>query len=162
MKKLILVCGPAGIGKSTYCAKYITEHTEENAHIVAADEIRREMCGSYKKFPKNMDMTPIYDKMIETATNLFNSSDDITIIVDTTMLYDERRLFFLDNLPAFDETLLVLLKAHDYSICLERNKQRIEEKWVPEEVIKSMSAAYEEPGKDVKEKVTELVTVYND
>ena len=35
MKKLVLVCGPAGIGKSSFCKKYISEHPDENIFIVS-------------------------------------------------------------------------------------------------------------------------------
>lgn len=158
----MLICGPAGIGKSTFAKKYVEEHGDENCLIIAADEVRKEMCGSYKDFPPGKNMMPVYDKMIELAKSAYYGNKSITIIFDTTMLYDERRLYFIDNLPHFDEIDLYLLKMHDYSGCLFRNKQRDEEKWVPDEVISSMAQNYEDPGEEVHEKVSKIITVYKD
>lgn len=162
VKKLLLICGPAGIGKSTFARKYVEEHPLENCLIIAADEVRKEMCGSYKDFPPGKNMMPIYDKMIELAKKAYEESPSLTLIFDTTMLYDERRLYFIDNLPHFDEIDLYLLKMHDYSGCLTRNKQRIEEKQVPDEVIESMAQNYEDPGEEVHDKVTRIITLYRD
>jgi uridine kinase len=51
MKKLILVAGPAGIGKSRYCRKLRQTHPQENVHILSSDEIRKAMTHSYRLFP---------------------------------------------------------------------------------------------------------------
>ena len=56
MKKLMLVCGPAGIGKSTFCEAYRKEHPQEDVHVVAADEIRKAMYGGYDRFPPDHNM----------------------------------------------------------------------------------------------------------
>jgi GTPase SAR1 family protein len=111
MKKLILVCGPAGIGKSTWCEAYKTEHPSEDVNILAADEVRKSMYGGYDKFPPDHNMMHVYLQMIAIATDLYNTHPNLTLILDTTMLYDERRLFFVRHLPKFDERILVLLKA---------------------------------------------------
>lgn len=162
MKKLILVCGPAGIGKSTFCRRYVNEHPEEHCIVIAADEVRKEMCGSYKAFLPGKNMIPIYDKMIDLAKEAYEQSDDVTVIYDTTMLYDERRLYFIDRLPKLDQIDLYLLKMHDYSDCLNRNHARDEEKWVPEEVIMSMCENYEDPGEEVQSKVDNIYVLYRD
>lgn len=155
MKKLILVCGPAAIGKSTFCKKYHDTHPEEDVRVIAADEVRKEMCGSYKNFPPDRNMKPIYEKMIEIIKDLYNSVDNLTVMLDTTMLYDGLRLYFVEQLPMFEYKVLYLLKLHDYNTCLIRNKQRIEEKWVPEDVIISMAKNYRDPSK-------ETIAVFNE
>jgi predicted ABC-type ATPase len=50
MKKLILVAGPAGIGKSRYCRTYAQTHPQENVQILSSDEIRKAMTHSYRLF----------------------------------------------------------------------------------------------------------------
>ena len=95
MKKLILVCGPAAIGKSTFCNKYAIEHPEEVVKVISADEVRKEMCGSYKKFPPNKNMSPVYEKIIELAKEYYYTMDNVTVMLDTTLLYDKLRLFFI-------------------------------------------------------------------
>lgn len=162
MKKLILVCGPAAIGKSTFCKKYALEHPSEHVEVISADEIRKEMCGSYKKFPPNKNMKPIYEKIVETAKNFYNSLDNVTIMLDTTMLYDGLRLYFIEQLPMYTDRHLYLLKLHDYKQCLIRNKQRIEEKWVPEEIIISMYENYADPKPEVVKQFSSYQVFYVD
>lgn len=162
MKKLILVCGPAGIGKSTWCEAYKTEHPSEDVSILAADEVRKSMYGGYDKFPPDHNMMHVYLQMIAIATDLYNTHPNLTLILDTTMLYDERRLFFVRHLPKFDERILVLLKLHDYSKCLERNHQRGQEKWVPEQVILDMAKHYVDPDPDCRRHFTEVKEIYVD
>lgn len=162
MKKLILVCGPAAIGKSTFCKKYQEGHKDEDVRVVAADEVRKEICGSYKNFPPHKNMKPIYERMIEIIKNLYATVDNLTVMLDTTMLYDGLRLYFIEQLPMFEYKALYLLKLHDYNICLIRNKQRIEEKWVPEDVIMSMAKNYKDPAKSTIEKFNEYREFYVD
>lgn len=162
MKKLILVCGPAGIGKSTFCRHYIAIHPEEEVHIISSDEIRKTMCGAYDRFPPNHNMNLIYGAMNEEAIRLYHEKNALTLLFDTTMLNDERRLYFLDHLPHFDETDLYLLKLHRWETCLERNRQRQSEKWVPEEVVKDMIACYRDPTPEVARRFDHIETFYLD
>lgn len=162
MKKLVLVCGPAGIGKSTFCRKYEKDHPNEVCVIIAADEIRKVMTGGYDKFPPNKNMMVIYERMLELGEEAYKEHEDVTIIMDTTMLYDERRLYFLRNLPPFDEKVLYLLKVHDVNVCLERNKNRDSEKKVPEDVIMDMNSHYVDPSPETRNKFDEVAEVYVD
>lgn len=162
MRKLILVCGPAGIGKSTFCQHYAQKHPLERVVIIASDEIRKSMTGSYQKFLSNKNMTPIYHAMCVEATRLYQEGKDITVMLDTTMLYDERRLYFVDNIPHFEEEDLYLLKLHDYGVCYSRNKKRSKEKWVPEDVIKDMIKNYADPSIETMKRFDHVETFYID
>ena len=148
MKKLILVCGPAAIGKSTWSHGYQMRHPDEKVVILSADEVRKELYGSYKSFPPNNNMMIVYDEMIDRAKKLCEENESITVLFDTTMLYDERRLYFRRHLTCFDRYTLILLKLHDYELCIKRNKMREEEKWVPEDVIRDMAVSYMDPSPD--------------
>ncbi len=162
MKKLVFVCGPAGIGKSTFCRQYAQKHPEENVKIVSSDEERKKITGSYLLFPPNKDMHPVYMGMVKNATALFAKEKNVTILLDTTMLTDERRNFFLNHLPNFDEYWIYLLKLHDWSICLKQNQMRQKEKWVPEDVIENMIKRYKDPKPDTVSKFSKVETVYMD
>lgn len=162
MKKLILVSGPAGIGKSTWSKNYASSHPEEKVIVIAADEIRKAMCGGYDKFPENNNMMLVYDEMIRVAKEAAESHKDVTILFDTTMLYDERRLYFRRQLQGFDEYELFLLKLHDYNQCLIRNKKRPMEKWVPEDVIKNMVRRYADPSPYCKLQFDHVEEIYVD
>ncbi|MDO5329917.1 MAG: ATP-binding protein [Bacillota bacterium] len=163
MKKLILVCGPAGIGKSTFCRKYEADHPDEEVKIIAADEVRMAMTGGYDKFPPNHNMMVVYERMIELAEQYFSEGgDNLTIMMDTTMLYDERRSYFLRNIRGYERKELFLLKVKDVKTCLERNHLRKQEKWVPEEVIIDMYNCYKDPAPEVAKQFDEVKTFYVD
>lgn len=162
MKKLILVCGPAAIGKSTWSKGYMASHPDERVEVITADEVRKDMYGSYRSFPPNGNMMIVYQKMIEMAAELAKNHDSITVIIDTTMLYDERRLYFRRHLPMFDHYSLVCLKLHDFSLCLKRNKMRPQEKWVPEEIVIDMAKHYYDPSIETKAHFDHSEEVYVD
>ena len=162
MKKLILVCGPAAIGKSTWSHGYQREHPDEKVVIISADDVRKDMYGSYRAFPPNRNMMLVYNEMIARAKTLCKENGSITILFDTTMLYDERRLYFRRHLTCFDHYSLVLLKLHDYEKCIKRNKMREEEKWVPDEVIRDMAKSYLDPSPDCKAHFDETLEIYVD
>lgn len=163
MKKLVFLAGPAGIGKSTQAKHYTETHPEESCHIVSADETRKRMYGSYLNFPPNKNMVLVYEEMWKEANGyLQNETGDVTVIFDTTMLINKWRNLFLDMVKGYDRAELYLLKLHDWSLCLKRNKMRPEVKWVPEEVILSMIANYEEPDEKTKNRFDLIETVYLD
>ena len=162
MRKLIFVCGPAGIGKSTWSKNYCSSHPDEKVVIVAADEVRKDLCGGYDKFPPDGKMIHIYVEMVKRIHALTKENKDISVILDTTMLTDERRLYFRSELPEFDFYSLVLLKLHDYNTCLVRNKQRRKDKWVPESVIVDMASHYYDPKAETAAKFNEVKTEYVD
>ena len=146
MKKIILVCGPAGIGKSTYSHNYAANHPEEEVHVIAADECRRELCGGYDKFPEGGNMVPVYELMVTKAKGLAKGKEDITVIFDTTSLTDRRRMFYVKRLKGiFDHFELMMLRLHDYEQCIIRNEKRPRDRYVPPQVIRDMVAHYEEP-----------------
>ena len=162
MKKLILVCGPAAIGKSTWSHGYMVSHPDEKVEIITADEVRKEMYGSYRSFPPNNNMLLVYDEMIDRARRLCEENESVTVLFDTTMLYDERRLYFKRHLPCFDHFTLILLKLHDYELCIKRNKMREEDKWVPEDVIRDMAKCYLDPSPDCIAHFDEYKEIYVD
>ncbi len=162
MKKLVLVCGPAGIGKSTWSKRYAEARPEEKTAVIAADEVRKDMYGGYDKFPPDGKMMHVYQEMVNRVHQLAKENEDITVILDTTMLIDERRLYFVDTLKEFDFYSLILLKLHDYKTCLVRNKQRRQDKWVPENVIMDMASHYYDPSAKCAERFDEVKEEYVD
>ena len=141
MRKLILLAGLPGTGKSYY-AKSIKD---ENCHIISSDETRFAITHDYRVILEDMNI--VYDKMIETANALLANNENITVILDSTFLDDKRRNYFLDKIRGADYIQLVMLKANIDTI-LTRNHKRQEEKWVPEEVILSMMEKYKDPSSD--------------
>lgn len=159
---LVLVCGPAAIGKSTFCKRYAAAHPDAEFHTISADEMRKELYGGYDKFPPNRNMMLVYEEMVRRAKKAIEGKDNVIVAMDTTMLYDERRLYFIRHLPEFDKKILILLKLHDYSICLVRNKSRTRDKWVPEHVIMDMASHYEDPSEECIRQFDEFKEEYVD
>ena len=141
MRKLILLAGLPGTGKSYYAQSI----KDENCHIISSDETRFTITQDYRVILD--DMNVVYDKMIETANALLMSNENITVILDSTFLDDKRRNYFLDKIKNTDYIELIMLKAN-IDIILARNHKRQEEKWVPEDVILSMMERYNDPSPD--------------
>ncbi len=141
MRKLILLAGLPGTGKSYYAQSI----KDENCHIISSDETRFAITHDYRVILEDMNI--VYDKMIETANALLNNNENITVVLDSTFLDDKRRNYFLDKIKGADYIQLVMLKANIDTI-LARNHKRTEEKWVPEDVILSMMERYKDPSPD--------------
>lgn len=141
MRKLILLAGLPGTGKSYYAQSI----KDENCHIISSDETRFAITHDYRVILEDMNI--VYDKMIETANALLNNNENITVVLDSTFLDDKRRNYFLDKIKGADYIQLVMLKANIDTI-LARNHKRQEEKWVPEDVILSMMERYKDPSPD--------------
>ena len=88
MRKLILLAGLPGTGKSYYAQSI----KDENCHIISSDETRFTITHDYRVILD--DMNVVYDKMIETANALLMSNENITVILDSTFLDDKRRNYF--------------------------------------------------------------------
>ncbi len=141
MRKLILLAGLPGTGKSYYAQSI----KDENCHIISSDETRFAITHDYRVILEDMNI--VYDKMIDNANELLSTNDNITIVLDSTFLDDKRRNYFLDKIRGADYIQLVMLKANIDTI-LTRNHKRQEEKWVPEDVILSMMERYKDPSPD--------------
>ena len=152
MRKLILMGGVPGTGKSRWARAYAAEHP--NTYIVDTDETRKEITGAYQIFTK--PITIAHDAMIKKANDYLSSHEDCTVIIDSTFLNDERRLYFLDRLKGYDYIEHFMIKFHDYSEVYRRNKERPQEKWVPEEVIDGMIQKYQNPSREVEERFNKL------
>ena len=157
MRKIIMLAGIGGIGKSTYAK---TLKVDNNIHIISSDEIRVKLTGAYNKLLDNMNI--VYDKMIENANNLLECNDKITIILDSTFLDDTRRNYFISRLKNYDNLELHMLKVHDEKIIYERNKKRTKEKWIPEDVIASMIKKYSYPSSKNISKYSMIKEVFVD
>lgn len=158
MRRLIFVAGLPGSGKSTWCRAYLKDHP--GAHVVSSDETRKKMTGSYLVFPD--EPMAVYDRMIEITNGILSKEEECTVIEDSTFLDDDRRLYFLNRIKGYDEAELVLIKMHDPRKCLERNKARAREKWVPEETIEEMASRYKDPSPEVRKLFKKVTVVYSD
>lgn len=157
MKRIIMLAGIGGTGKSTYAKSLKIPGKLE---IISSDEIRYSMTGAYNILLK--DMKVVYNKMIENCNKLLEENDNITVILDSTFLDDERRNYFIDHLRGYDTLELHMLRVHDTQTIYERNHQRIKEKWIPEEVITNMINKYSSPSEEYIDQYSLIKEVFVD
>ena len=157
MRKLIILAGIPGTGKSFFARK---ELKEKNMVVVSSDEVRFQMTHDYRKILSNMNV--VYDRMIEIANEHFEKNDDITVVLDSTFLTDERRNYFLDRIKNADSVELILLKVHNEQMIFVRNHRRIRAKWVPEDVLVDMMKKYSFPSDENLNRYTSIRVVYTD
>lgn len=146
MKRLVLLCGVAGSGKSTYIKNHCPY---KGAYILECDIFRKKVTGSYKIMPKD-PYKEVYDVVIARAKELCEENDDVDVVIDSTFITKERREYFVKRLPGFDSYELFILHTNDPKINLKKNKMRIKEKRVPDDVIIKMWNSYEAPDEEEK------------
>ena len=155
MRRLVLLSGLPGSGKSTY-----VRASFPNAIVISSDEIRKGMTGSYAILAS--DMQDVYRAMIDEANRAFRESDDVTIVLDSTFLDEDRRTFFLSRIKGADRVVLVALLYHSIDTVLSRNMAREKEKRVPESVILEMAQRLCLPKGEEKKRYAAIQTVYID
>jgi predicted kinase len=148
MKKIIMLAGLPGTGKSFYARKYL-----KDSIIISSDEIRKEYTKSYSIMLKDMNI--VYDEMIKRTNRLLNQNQDITITLDSTFLCDSRRTYFLDKLIGYDYIELIMLKV-SLETAFKRNKQRDKTKWVDESIIRKMYERYSYPQKEIQKRFNNI------
>lgn len=158
MRTLILMAGVPGSGKSSWAKRYAAAHP--NTYIVDTDEVRKSITGDYRVFTEPVSLA--WDEMIRQANELLAEHEDVTVIIDSTFLDDERRLYYLDRVKGYDKLIHHMVKYHDYSEVFIRNKERPVDKWVPEDVIRKMIDRYKDPSPEVAAKFDEIVVDYFD
>ena len=155
MRRLVLLSGLPGSGKSTY-----VRASFPNAIVISSDEIRKGMTGSYAILAP--DMQDVYLSMIDEANHVFRESDDVTIVLDSTFLDEERRMFFLSRIKGADQNVLIALLYHTIETGLSRNMEKKKKKRVPESVILEMAQRFCLPKGEEKKRYAAIQTVYID
>lgn len=157
MRKLIILAGIPGTGKSFFAKR---ELKEKNMIIISSDEVRFQITHDYRKILS--DMNVVYNRMIELANEQLEKNENITVVLDSTFLTDERRNYFLDRIKNVDSVELILLKVHNERMIFVRNHQRIRAKWVPEDVLVDMMKKYSFPSDDNLKRYSAIRVVYTD
>lgn len=124
---MILLSAVPGAGKSTWAENYKHLNPEEKVFVVASDEIRKELGGTYQYFKEE---AKVWSLFLERANNFAEQYEDVTVILDSTNLTNKYRQMYFEKTPKFDKHVLVYF---DVSLekALERNLSRHEMKVVP-------------------------------
>ena len=144
MPELVMLCGIATSGKSTYVEKLKKLDYWENSVVLSTDNY-------IEKQAQRMGMTynQIFDDVIDDATRelelQFNMAKDKgkDIIWDQTNLSVKTRRKKLSKLPSYYRRSAVYFEV-SLEEALERNKHR-EGKFIPESILKRMWHQFEIP-----------------
>lgn len=134
MKKLIIISGVPGSGKSTF----IKEHfTTDNAIIISRDEIRFGMLEDGEDYFAHED--EVWNEYVAQIKEAIKFGDK-DIVLDATHLNESSRskiLLALGKLTANVEVISLYVEC-SLETCLDRNEQREGRRFVPRGQIRRM------------------------
>lgn len=139
--RLIVLSGVPGSGKSTYCQAYkeLYEAQGIKVNIVSSDEIRMELFGRYDNFENEKLVWEIFRAK---AYEYSKQNHSVTILDATTLTNKHRYRYALQYKGLYKQIYLVVMDT-PFEKCLEQNKMRPKNKWVPEDVMHSMHNKFE-------------------
>jgi predicted kinase len=146
-KKLYLMCGPAGAGKSTWVREHATPGT--SAHI-SRDRIRFSMVAEDQYyFSREKEVYMEFVRQICRALAYETKWVD-EIYVDATHLTKKSREKLVKELDSFNPNydIIAVIVKPELEQCLAQNAQRSGRELVPETVIRNMYKSFQHPLKD--------------
>ena len=147
VKKLYLMCGPAGSGKTTWVREHATPGV--SAHI-SRDRIRFSMVKEDEYyFSRENEVYMEFIRQICRALSYETKWVD-EVYVDATHLTKKSREKLLRELDSFcpNYDLIAVVIKPELEQCLAQNAQRSGREFVPETVIRNMYKSFQHPLKD--------------
>lgn len=144
-KKLYIMCGPAGSGKTTW----VREHANpgHSAHI-SRDRIRFSMVAADEYYFSRED--EVYTEFVRQICKALSCDWIDEVYVDATHLTKKSRENLIREVdrvyPLFDLVGVVVMP--DIETCLAQNAQRTGRECVPESVIRNMYNNFQSPLRD--------------
>ena len=143
MKHLIILSAPPGSGKSTWARAYIEEHP--GTKIISSDEIRFELTGQRKDFSKQKEVWKTFSERIHEYAL---GHEDVTVILDALCDLNSLREAYVKDNPEYDKYTLVLF-PHSIDRITKWNKQRDEDRIVPDKAMEELIKKFKEPTPEV-------------
>lgn len=149
-KKLIVLSGIPGSGKSTYAADYVNKNPE--TYIVASDAIRLELFGRVDDFSKEELVWEIFENRIRQKVKTHS-----TVIADSSATTNVRRLRWASIFRSHFDNIELVYFDIPFVVCLERNEKR--HLSIPYDDMVVMRDSFEKPSDEVVgayDKITEI------
>lgn len=139
MKKLIVLTGAPGSGKSTWAEEYKSTH--ENVYIISSDAIRYEITGCFNDHSRQKEVWETFENRIHEYAN---KHDDVTVILDALCDLNALRIKYVKENPEYNEYILAVF-PRSLEYVQKWNKERPIEKWVPDDILINLYNKYEKP-----------------
>lgn len=157
MAEIKVMVGVAGSGKSTY----IETHVTDKDLVLSSDSIRLELFGSLIDGNSPEANKKTFEVLHERLDEAVKSGKYETIYYDATNLSRKRRMKIYQKYSK-DVKVTIVIFIKPLETILKQNNLRDEDKFVPEEVIKSMYESMEVPRLTVDCDNIEVVSDFND
>ena len=142
-KKLIVLSGLPGSGKSTWVKEYVDKAEDGTVLVASADINRLIIGGSYDNF---LHEEAVWQKVYDDIMFYYFDGKSKVVIVDNTSISNKSRMSYARFEQYYNLELLIFNVSKEE--CLKRNAER--EKRVPDEVIERMARYWQEPNEEVK------------
>jgi predicted kinase len=142
-KKIYILCGVPGSGKSTWARKQI-EELDGKGIIISRDVIRFSMLGDDDAYFAHEDA--VFDEFIKKIQEAINDQEHTSIFIDATHLNEKNRNKVLSRIWRMgDDVIIGVYFDVPLEECLRRNALRTGRALVPETVIKNMYESLTKP-----------------
>lgn len=142
-KRVWLLSGLPGSGKSTWVSKKIAELEPGTAVVVSRDIIRFGLLKDGEDYFSKED--EVWNLFIKATIAAIKNPCITDIFIDATHLNDKSRKKTLRPLPLENVEVINVVFDVPLNVCFERNAQRTGRAYVPEKVIRSMAETFSLP-----------------
>ena len=144
-KRLLILCGIPGSGKSTWAREYVKDQTRQGRHvvIVSRDVIRFALVDEGEGyFSKETD---VFRNYISNIQNFLNDDDVDIVIADATHINEKSRAKVLKKLNLRDALVEAVVFRTPVTRCIQYNETRVGRAKVPNVVIYNMQNNFTVP-----------------
>ena len=141
---VIVLIGPPLVGKSTWIKKNFLEKGKE-VNIISRDQILLDVSDSddYDTAFKNVDQKRVNQLLDSSLKNANNNEDNV--IIDMTNMTSKRRRTTLDYFDDNYNKIAIIFPLLEWNEMIRRNsnRQKEENKTIPENVLRNMLSSYQ-------------------
>lgn len=155
MPKLYIMCGPSGVGKTTWAHNFMNENFD--MRYVSRDEVRYSMIKDDEEYFSHEK--EVFKKFVAIITEAL--IDGFDVIADATHLneFSRRKLTQAIDMRFTDYEIIYVVVSLGYDECAKRNASREGRARVPETALKNMYRDFRFPFKNEDERIIDIIEV---